>query len=99
MNLRETIDRYANAISSVDHWDDVGDEAKVAEIAKEVVALRDRIDARIVKAEAAERAVQAIVVWMHDSTTANWEPVMNALQEHADQGRVVRKLEEASESD
>ena len=53
-------------------------------------------DARIAQAEAAERAVQALVVWMHDSTTKNWEPVMDALQEHADQGRVVRKLEEGT---
>ena len=53
----------------------------------------EMIEARITRAEAAERAVQALVVWIHDSTSANWEPVMDALQEHADQGRVVRKLE------
>ena len=94
MNLRETIERYADAFSSFDHWHDCGDKAQATEAAKKAVALQDRIDALIAKAEAAERAVQALVVWMHDSTTANWEPVMDALQEHADQGRVVRKLEE-----
>lgn len=59
----------------------------------------EMIEARITRAEAAERAVQALVVWMHDSTTANWEPVMDALQEHADQGRVVRRLGESNKSD
>jgi len=93
MNLRKTIERYANAVSSYDHWDDVENEAKATETAKEVAALQDRIDVLITRAEAAERAVQALVVWIHDSTTKNWEPVMDALQQHADQGRVVRKLE------
>ena len=62
-------------------------------------AAKAMLDARLAKAEAAEQAVQALVVWMHDSTTKNWEPVMDALQEHADQGRVVRRLEEANKSD
>jgi len=94
MNLCKTIEQYVSAVSSFDHWHDLGDKTQATKAAKKAVALQNRIDAIIAKAEAAERAVQALVVWMHDSTSANWEPVMDALQEHADQGRVVRKLEE-----
>lgn len=95
MTLTEAVRAWSDAVADVYMYDLRGLESDAAEARQRAFAMRMTVLALVAKAEAAERAVQAMVVWIHDSTTANWEPVMEALQEHADRGRVVRKLEES----
>jgi len=94
MTLTEVVNAWSEAVADAYMYDLSGLESDGAEARQRAFAMRMTMLAMVAKAEAAERAVQAIVVWMHDSTTKKWEPVMDALQEHADQGRVVRKLED-----
>ena len=96
MTLTEAVRMWSEAVADAYMYDLSGLESDGVEARQRALAMREIVRAFVARAEAAERAVQALVVWMHDSTTANWEPVMEALQEHADQGRVVRKLEDAS---
>ena len=54
------------------------------------------LDARIRRAEAAERAIEAWLAWHSGNVDGTWDAFVSAVTEYAAAREAVRKLEEAT---